>query len=115
MNIRSIIKYGVITFSIFLFGRLTEKNILFPRFNSTYVQRFQRVYIDKEKALNEILLKIEASVKNKKDIHIYDPDLTEYIDLLGKKGIAIFIYKKDSLKFWSDNSVPISLQDRKST
>jgi signal transduction histidine kinase len=110
MNIKSIIKYGVIAFSIFLFGRLTEKNILFPRFNSSYVQRFQRVYIDKEKALNEVLLKIGVSVKNKKDIHIYDPDLSEYIGLLEKKGIAVFIYKNDSLKFWSDNSVPISLQ-----
>src|ERR1035437_5786936 len=102
MNIRSIVKYGVITFSIFLFGRLTEKNILFPRFNSSYVQRFQRVYVDKEKALNEVLLKIDTSVKTKKNIHIYDPDLTEYIGLLEKRGIAVFIYKNDSLKFWSD-------------
>jgi two-component system, NtrC family, nitrogen regulation sensor histidine kinase NtrY len=109
MNLRLILKYAVIIFSIFLFGRLTETNILFPRFNNSYVQRFQRVYKDKEKSLNEVLLKIRASLKHKKNITTYDPDLSEYIGLIEPKGFAILIYEHDTLKFWSDNSVPVSL------
>jgi signal transduction histidine kinase len=58
--------------------------------------------------LNEILLKLIASLKNNPHVHAYNPDLSEHIGLLERKGIALFIYQNDSLKYWSDNSVPIA-------
>jgi two-component system, NtrC family, nitrogen regulation sensor histidine kinase NtrY len=108
MNIKTFIKYVFIALLIYLFGKLTEKNILFPRFNNSYVQHFQRVYNDKEKALNEIILKVISLTKKRQIINAHNPFFLEYIGLLEQKGLAVFVYQNDSLKFWSDNTVPIS-------
>ena len=108
MKYKPYLIYASIAISIFLFGKLTEENILFPRFNTSYVQRFQKIYSTKEKDLNKIMTELTVFLKNTKHVHANDFVLSKHIDLLEQQGLAVFVYENDSLKLWSDNSVPIS-------
>ena len=108
MNIRKFLKYLTIITCILLLGKFTELNVLFPRFNHSYAARFQKVYLEKEKKMNQILLEL-ASLAGKNPVNkLTKTDLSAYIDLLDSKGLAVFIYENDSLTFWSDNAVLIA-------
>jgi signal transduction histidine kinase len=104
--------YKCILLAIFclLVGVLTERNIFFPRFNESYVKRFQKVYSRKEEDLTQILNQIRDSLIISRDVHPYEPSLLEKYNLLSKEGLAFFIYQNDTIRFWSDNSVPIATQ-----
>lgn len=108
MKFKPYLTYTVIAMSIFLFGKLTEENILFPRFNKSYVQRFQKIYSIKEKGLNKVMTELSVLLKNTNHIQVNDFILSKHIDLLERQGLAVFVYENDSLKLWSDNAVPIS-------
>lgn len=108
MNLKPSLKFLLIALSILLFGKLTEQNILFPRFNQSYAHRFQKVFSQKEKELNQILLQCTDSTRGYHHIHTSDLDLSKYIGLLESRGLAVFIYENDSLHFWSDNTIPIA-------
>ncbi len=108
MNVKPSLKYLLIALTILLFGKLTEQNILFPRFNQSYAQRFQKVFSYKEKELNQILLQCTDSVRGYHRNRTSELGLSKYVGLLESKGLAIFIYENDSLRFWSDNTIPIA-------
>lgn len=108
MNVKPSLKFLLIALSILLFGKLTEHNILFPRFNQSYAHRFQKVFSQKEKELNQILLQCTDSVIGYHHIPKNEPGLSKYIGLLETRGLAVFIYENDSLRFWSDNTIPIA-------
>lgn len=108
MKFKPLLIYAVIAASILLFGKLTEENILFPRFNKSYVQRFQKIYSTKEKDLNKIMTEISVALNQPKSTHANDFVLSKHNDLLERQGLAVFVYENDSLKLWSDNSVPIA-------
>lgn len=108
MNIRRFLKYLIIIFCIVLFGKLTEHNILFPRFNQSYADRFQKVYLEKEKEMNQVLLELSDLISKDPKISFVKSEYEAYTGLLEHKGIAVFIYDNDSLRFWSDNAVLIA-------
>ncbi|HEY4786338.1 MAG TPA: ATP-binding protein [Bacteroidales bacterium] len=108
MKFKPYVTYAAIAISIFLFGKLTEENILFPRFNKSYVQRFQKIYSTKEKDLNKIMTELTVFLKSAQHLHANDFVLSQHTDLLERQGLAVFVYVNDSLKLWSDNSVPIA-------
>lgn len=108
MKFRPYLIYATVALSIFLFGKLTEENILFPRFNKSYVHRFQKIFSTKEKDLNKIMTELSVFLDSAKHIHANDFVISKHIDLLEQQGLAVFVYENDSLRLWSDNSVPIS-------
>ena len=108
MNIKPSLKFLLIALSILLLGKLTEQNILFPRFNQSYANSFQKVFSQKEKELNQIVLQCIDSARGYHHIQTSDLDLSKYIGLLESRGLAIFIFENDSLRFWSDNTIPIA-------
>lgn len=114
MKLRNYLLYSLCAILIFLFGKLTEENILFPRFNKSYVQRFQKIFSTKEKDLNKIMNEVAVFLDSTKHIRANDFILSKHIDLLERQGLAVFVYENDSLKLWSDNSVPISVSFQKS-
>ena len=114
MNIRKFLKYLSITFCILLFGKLTELNILFPRFNQSYANSFQNTYIGKEKELNKILLEITDLIKQNQNEKVNPNKLSNYTGMLEKRGMAVFLYYNDSLTYWSDNAVLIATKYSKS-
>lgn len=114
MKIRSFIIYLAIILFIFLFGKLTESNVLFPRFNNSYASKFQKIYTNKEKELNQIMLKLTDLITKNHSAFPKNTNLIHYTGLLGNKGLALFIYENDSLVFWSDSGIPISNRFSKS-
>jgi len=114
MKLKPFLIYIAIALSIFLFGKLTEENVLFPRFNKSYVQRFQKIYSNKEKELNKTMMELTVFLKNTNHLNANDFVLSQHIDLLDRQGLAVFVYEDDSLKLWSDNSIPISVLYSKS-
>ncbi len=108
MKIKPLIKYSCLFLFILLFGILTQENILFPRFNDSYANRFQKEYTKKESELNKIIIGLNDLIINNRSGFSGNAGLLNYNGLLNKRGLAIFIYENDSLVFWSDNTIPIS-------
>jgi signal transduction histidine kinase len=54
------------------------------------------------------MMELSVFLDSTKHIHANDFVLSKHIDLLEHQGLAVFVYENDSLKLWSDNSVPIS-------
>jgi two-component system, NtrC family, nitrogen regulation sensor histidine kinase NtrY len=108
MKYKSYFIFLAIALCIFLFGKLTEENILFPRFNQSYVQRFQKIFSEKEKELNKMLTEQAFFLRKTNSLKTNNFFRSNHIGLLERRGLAIFVYENDSLKLWSDNSVPIS-------
>ena len=71
------------------------------------VNNFSQVLVKKEKELlgyvNE--LADEASVLSYDSLFI--KNTAKYSSLFKKEGFALLVYENDSLKFWTDNSVPV--------
>ena len=114
MNIKSVLKYFLVILFIVIFGKLTENNVLFPRFNNSYSHRFQKAYTDKEKELNQIMLELSDIIEKNHSKFPENANLVNYTGLLSKNGLAVYIYENDSLMFWSDNTVPIANRFSKS-
>lgn len=108
MNIPKYFKFLLLATFCFILGLLTERNILFPRFDETYVKRFQKVFYHKENELNQLLSRLRDSLVISRTVHPYEPSFLKQNNLLNNDGLAFFIYQNDSIRFWSDNSVPIA-------
>lgn len=108
MKFKPYLIYLTIALSIFLTGKLAEENILFPRFNQSYAQRFQKIFSAKEKELNKIMQELVAFLGKTDRLNSNDFVQSKHIGLLERRGLAVFVYENDSLKLWSDNSVPVS-------
>lgn len=107
MKFYSRYRYLILAILILLFGKLTEWNILFPRFDNTYSQKFQKIFDNKERELQSYLLFIEKTLKTVRTSSEIQNQLSRFYGLLDKEGYGIFVYKNDSLVFWNDNSVII--------
>ncbi|NVO01472.1 MAG: GHKL domain-containing protein [Bacteroidetes bacterium] len=70
-------------------------------------ENFQKTFLEKEKVLDENLLLLKKQIEAKK-INNSDFDHKYFSDLFEKGGILFQIYKKDSLIFWTSNSVSIN-------
>ncbi|MBC8488062.1 MAG: GHKL domain-containing protein [Bacteroidetes bacterium] len=76
-----------------------------PKNPERLTKNFQSILIKKEKQLDKILNNIESGLKEKSadSLFIYG----QYSDIFNKHGFLILIFKNDTLKYWSDNSVPV--------
>lgn len=72
--------------------------------NETLSADFEKTLHKKEKKLENVLINANNNIQN--NIEYKDFDLSYYRNLFLKDGIVIIVYENDSLKFWSDNSVP---------
>ncbi len=100
-------RYLILALLVLIFGKLTEWNALFPRFDNTYAQKFQKIFDNKERELQNYILYIEKSIRSNSNPAELQNKLARFYGLVEKEGFGIFLYKKDSLVFWSDNSVVI--------
>jgi two-component system, NtrC family, nitrogen regulation sensor histidine kinase NtrY len=98
----------VLALALLLFGVLTQGNILFPRFDNAYAQKFQKVFANKEGELQNYIGYVEKTLKTEKSFAEVQNKLARFYGLLDKEGFGIFVYKKDSLVYWSDNSIVIN-------
>lgn len=105
MSIYNRYQYLILAILVLIFGKLTEWNALFPRFDNNYAQKFQKVFDNKERELQNYLLYIEKVLKNTQNSAELQNKLSRFYGLMDKEGFGIFIYRNDSLVYWSDNSV----------
>lgn len=100
-------RYLIFAVIVLIFGKLTEWNALFPRFDNTYAQKFQKVFDNKERELQSYILNIEKALKTVKTLPEIQSKFSRFYGLMEKEGFGVFLYRNDSLVFWSDNSVVI--------
>jgi signal transduction histidine kinase len=100
-------RYLIFAVVVLIFGKLTEWNALFPRFDNTYAQKFQKVFDNKERELQSYILNIEKALKTVKSQPEIQNKFSRFYGLMEKEGFGVFLYRNDSLVFWSDNSVVI--------
>ncbi len=108
MRIYNRYRYLILAILVLIFGKLTEWNVLFPRFDTTYAQKFQKIFDNKERELQNYILFIEKILKNKSTASEVQNKLSRFYGMLDKEGFGVFVYKNDSLVFWNDNSVVIN-------
>jgi len=109
MKLNTILKNKIfLNFSVSLIFFLTAiivTNFSKTNNNSELVKNFENTLHQKEKKLNNI---IEDVRKNAEDGFQKQTLDSYYINnLFDDEGILILVYKNDSLKYWSNNSVPV--------
>ncbi|MDP4210754.1 MAG: ATP-binding protein [Bacteroidota bacterium] len=108
MSHRIYLKYVIVILGVVLVGKLIQDNVLFHKDNKQYASRCQKVYLDKERELTSIVSDVSFALRRgAKGINAYDTRFSKYIDLLDHRGLALFIYENDTLRFWSDNEAPV--------
>ena len=102
------ILYLIITGVIFITAILLEKGLCKFNNHENDIKRFQEVLFNKESRLDNLTEDIYLYIKEKGIQDLIEQNHKLYSDLNKDEGIYILVYDNDSLKFWSDNSVPVS-------
>ncbi len=76
--------------------------------NYQIVKNFEKKLHEKESLAESILTKISTNLKNSKTISFKTLADSYNSEFNINNGLSIFIYRNDSLLFWSDNSIPIT-------
>jgi two-component system nitrogen regulation sensor histidine kinase NtrY len=75
-------------------------------------RRFERVLHRKELFLKKEFAALEKQFVEYAPIEVLHDRSPEYQDLAVNKGISIFYYENDLLRYWSDNSIPVTTRWR---
>lgn len=78
---------------------------------STLTKKTQKIFLQKERKLDESLLFLNRAIEGKKEIRHKYKDFSQFDEDLKKKGIALLAFEKDSLIFWNDNSFSIPTKE----
>ncbi|KPK80594.1 MAG: hypothetical protein AMS27_16705 [Bacteroides sp. SM23_62_1] len=98
-----------ISLALFFFGILSNELSFYSLRQYTLHKRFQEDLYAKEFQLDDLLDNMEEKFIHF-DVQKFFTDFTEQeLNTLSKEGILLFVYKNDTLNFWSDNSLPIDL------
>lgn len=71
------------------------------------VEEFRKVLFQKDAELDQFLDTLTAQTRYKSIKDLIRYHYPDFRDNLNNKGFAVFIYENDSLKFWSDNTIPV--------
>jgi len=101
------VRLALVFVCLLLFARLVEKNILFPRFNERHAQRIQKIFTGKEQTLLRYMDMLEQYAKTDgSDIRFLNFH-NQHADHLRNKGLYLFVYRNDSLEYWSAKDVAV--------
>jgi len=92
---------------LLLFSLVYEKKTEVSFYTKGDVEAFQKTLQEKESRIEAILglMEKESQSSGSDDLFSHIPP---YIyNLYRDEGLAVFVYRKDSLYFWNDNSVPV--------
>ncbi len=93
---------------LFAAALLTERYFTYDNYGVADINRFERILHHKQQRLNVILDEAEQKLKSGRDMQFVRQQYEKYEDLYQKRGVIILLYQNDSLRFWSDNAVPVS-------
>jgi len=95
----------IISFGVFLyFFNLSEKKVDYSQIVKDFEIKIHQKEVHSEKIIVDIIneLKKTKQLQFKKLAEKYNSSFNK------KNGLSVFLYKNDSLIFWSDNSVPLT-------
>ena len=93
---------------LFAAAFLTERYFTYKDYGAKDIRRFERVLHHKQQRLDNILDKVEQKLNSGSDLKFVRQQYQKYENLYQKRGIIILLYQDDTLRFWSDNAVPVS-------
>ena len=98
---------SLIVILLLLASMYSEKKAAVNFYTKSDVKKFQKTLVAKEKRISEILDVLQEECK-KPGVEGLFSDLPDYFfNLYKEEGLAVFVYRDDSLCFWNDNSVTL--------
>jgi len=101
-------KQTIIGFAISLLLSIIISAII-PYFESEkiHIQNFEKKLHEKETAIEKLIVSIAKEIETSNYDQLFKTHLGRYESLYQKKGFVLLVYENDSLKFWSDNHIPV--------
>jgi two-component system, NtrC family, nitrogen regulation sensor histidine kinase NtrY len=84
-------------------------SIFIPKFESeqTHIKNFEKKLHQKEVAIEKLLLNFAKEIEFSNYDDLFKKQLISYKSLYNTDGFVLLVYENDSLKFWSDNHIPV--------
>jgi two-component system nitrogen regulation sensor histidine kinase NtrY len=98
-----------ISVALFFAGLFSYRIPFYSLRQYTLSKRFQEDLYDKEFQLDDLLDDWEKKIVSFKQEEYFAALLEESRNSISDEGLLLLVYRNDSLKFWSDNSLPIGL------
>jgi two-component system nitrogen regulation sensor histidine kinase NtrY len=98
-----------VSLTLFFFGFLSDRISFYSFRQFTLSKRFQEDLYSKEFKLDDLLDNWENKIDSFKEEDYFAALLEESLKTFSKEGLMLLVYRNDSLKFWSDNSLPVGL------
>jgi signal transduction histidine kinase len=103
-------KFKWLLLSIILTGiiLITDQGLLSTDHFRKITRHIQKVVNEKETGLESLLVGIENTLKDENFDQWIEFQAAETEKILTANNFSVFIYRNDSLKYWSDNTLPLS-------
>ncbi len=84
-------------------------SVFLPKFESeqTHIKNFEKKLHQKEVAIEKLLLNFAKEIEVSNYDDLFKKQLISYKSLYNTDGFVLLVYENDSLKFWSDNHIPV--------
>ncbi len=87
----------------------TLLSIFLPKLESeqNHIKNFEKKLHQKEVAIEKLLLNFAKEIEVSNYDDLFKKQLISYKSLYNTDGFVLLVYENDSLKFWSDNHIPV--------
>ncbi|MDR3095216.1 MAG: hypothetical protein LBU62_11345, partial [Bacteroidales bacterium] len=92
---------------LIVFGKLVEYNILFRRFDQRHADKIQKIFLQKEAQLDHHVENIKQGLDTPNPTAALTDLFHTYKKLSDEQGLRFFIYRNDSLQYWSTHRMPV--------
>ena len=84
-------------------------SIFLPKLESeqNHIKNFEKKLHQKEVAIEKLLLNFAKEIEVSNYDELFKKQLISYKSLYNTDGFVLLVYENDSLKFWSDNHIPV--------
>ena len=73
----------------------------------THIRNFESKLHQKEVAIEKLIVQFAKEIEINSYDELFKKQLISYKSLYNTDGFVLLVYEKDSLKFWSDNHIPV--------
>ena len=79
----------------------------FVESETSHVNSFQKTLHKKEREIEKLIQNIAQEIEVNSYDNLFKTQLSSFESLYDEKGFVLLVYQNDSLKFWSDNHIPV--------
>lgn len=73
----------------------------------THIQNFEKKLHQKEEAIEKLIVSMASEIETTGYDDLFKQQLANYKSLYQTEGFVLLVYENDSLRFWSDNHIPV--------